>query len=63
MYVPREDPEVVCNFARNGARHGTGLGTDNDTGLTVQGTLYTSYRRLGDTRHIACTATDSETDD
>lgn len=47
IYIPREDPDVVCNFAWNGARHGTGLGIDNDAGLTVQGTLY--ILAIGDT--------------
>lgn len=47
IYIPREDPDVVCNFAWNGARHGTGLEIDNDAGLTVQGTLY--ILAIGDT--------------
>ena len=39
LYVPREDPEVLGNFARNSVRHGVeewGLEADTDMGLTVQ---------------------------
>ena len=39
VYVPRENPELFSNFARNSVRHAVDewtLGADNDTGLTGQ---------------------------
>jgi len=47
VYVPRKDPDVVSNFARNSVRHSVGeweLRVDSDAGLTVQDSLYSLYR-------------------